>query len=175
MIVTVEQLRDYMSGIGLNADQAQGAEDILVGVQAELERYLRRPLELTTVTEPIEISPSGYIATTVSPIVSVATSGYYVTAGQIRPLYTLSGIGFGDPTTITYTGGYDGLSPAFADVRLAILRVAAREVEQRHDDTRSVKDLSTRNEGEMQLRQRVGWLPEELTKFDSLRLRVTWP
>ena len=172
MIVTVEMLKDYMSGIGLNADQAQGAEDILAGVQADLEHYLCRPLELQTVTEDVPLSESGFLETSVTPVVSVVGNGYGLRFGRLWQDVTRSPIFGAGTARITYTAGYDGHDEKYANVRLAIMRVAAREVEQRHDDTLSVKDLSVRNEGEMQLRQRVGWLPEELARFDRMRRRV---
>lgn len=175
-IVNVDQLRDYMSGIGLDVDQTQAADDVLAGVQADLERYLARPLELRTVTEEVEMVLGGSYQTSVTPVVSTTSLWHVVRRGRLRPLGGLPVVTQAmldtRTETVTYVGGYDGFAPEFADVRLAILRVAAREMEQRHDDTRSVKDLSTRNEGEMQLRQTVGWQPAELARFDRLRQRV---
>lgn len=174
-IVSVRRLQDYMSGLGLNVNQTQAAEDVLAGVQAELERYLNRPVELVTVTEVPVMHRSGWVETSVTPVVSTTTPGFYVVNGQLRPLYTMPRLeGFAADATVTYTAGYDGTAPGFADVRLAILRVAAREMEPRHDDTRSVKVLNTISTPSVEVSRKGagGWQPHELAQFDRLRLRV---
>ena len=180
-LLSTDELVEYMSGIGLNADQAQASEDVLAGVQAELERYLGRPLELRVITERLVYDCFGWVQTAVTPVASTAIAGFGVIGGRLWGSHvlgatagpvTIGGYAFPFTQTIAYTAGFDGRLPDFSDARLAILRVAAREVEQRHDDTRSVKDLKTRNEGEMQLRQKIGWQPDELARFDRLRRRV---
>lgn len=173
MIVSVRRLRDYMSGIGLNTTQTQAAEDVLAGVQAELERYLRRPLELRTVTEPAIYSPHGWIDTSVTPVVSTTSPGFYVANGLLRPRWAAP-IVLGQPDLVTYVGGYDGTAPELADVRLAIMRVAAREMEVRHDEARTVKELNTTRTQSEPVRRHGsdGWTPDELAQFDRLRERV---
>jgi hypothetical protein len=196
MIVSVEMLKDYMSGIQLKAFQEQAAEYVLAGVQSQLERYINRWLEPREVTEAVHVHQDGYLLTTKSPIVSLPTDSNYslyggriwyygvgsVFAGPpISPIFTASTWGGFDSQVfeVTYTAGYDARPESdtvgeFADVRLDILRVASREMTNRHDDTMSVKSLSMANQGEPTGPQNgvQGWTMDELRMHDRLRKRV---
>jgi hypothetical protein len=189
-------LKDYMSGINLKSFQEQAAEYVLQGVQAELEKYLNRWLEPREVTESVRVHSEGYLMTTKSPIVSLPDNSnydlyggriWYFSAGSVfagppvSPIFTASTWGGFDNQffDVTYTAGYDARPEndevgEFADVRLGILRVASREMTNRHDDTLSVKSLSMANEGEPTGPQNgvQGWTMDELRLHDRLRKRV---
>ncbi len=188
LIVPVDDLIDYMSGINLNPSQGQrrAAEFILAGVQADLERYLNRPLTPTVRTESVPVNSDGSVRTSLSPIISIpaGTTSYYLRGDRLfaTSLYRDASLLVGDwfhedrepLITVTYTGGYDGALDEFADVRLAILRVASREMTNRHDDTLTVKGLNTDPAGEPTGPQNgvQGWTMDELRQFDRLRKRV---
>lgn len=189
MIVSAPDLIDYMSGINLSAPQETAAAFVLAGIQADLERYLNRPLEPRVVTEKVSVDELTYaLATSVSPILSIPSTSPYVLIGDriyanslyaSGTLWTLSHWDQAQFMTVTYTAGFDArptsdLNNEFADVRLAIMRVAAREMTNRHDDTVSVKGLETENVGEPTGPQNgvQGWTMDELRMHDRLRKRV---
>lgn len=182
MIVSTSDLIDYMSGINLNAPQETAAEFVLAGIQADLERYLNRPLEPRTITETVRVDTDGRLHTTVSPIISVdSTSGLMIQAGSlyvgssVGSTFTLGTFGMEEYRTVTYVAGIDARTdPQYADVRLSIMRVASREMTNRHDDTLSVKGLETDNVGEPTGPQNgvQGWTYDELRMHDRLRKRV---
>lgn len=171
-IVTTEELREYMSGVGLDADQAGGAQDILDGLQRELERYCQRPLERMVRTEQVVPDEYGRLWLKATPIHAVTSpTGLWPDGNMVGGTHHFLQWGFGwlEPVTVTYEGGVDGEDEA--DIRLAILRIAAREMATRHDDTLTVRDLSTTSPP-LQDRRDIGWQPEELAKFDRLRRRT---
>lgn len=186
--MSVQELKDYMSGFTLNPVYGQDDAAVLVlqGIQADLERYLNRYLEPRTVTETVPVNSDGSIRTNHDPIISVPAGSAYVLQNGRLYTYTLGTtftLGqFGSPeeyATVTYTAGIDARSTTdvvgvYADVRLAILRVAAREMTNRHDDTLSVKGLETENVGEPTGPQNgvQGWTMDELRMHDRLRKRV---
>lgn len=197
MIVTRVELSDYMSGFTLNPvyGQDDAADMVIAGVQTDLERYLNRSLEPQTVTERVPVDrESGVVKTTRTPILSIPTGAPYYFYGDrifVAGNYTTMDVSLyvlghhiseQEWMTVTYTAGYDARSvlaggpgdPSFADVRLAVLRVASREMTNRHDDTLSVKGLDTRNEGEPTGPQNgvQGWTYDELRMHDRLRKRT---
>jgi hypothetical protein len=171
-MVTTEQLRDYMSGIGLDADQAGAAQDILDGLVRELERYCQKPLERKERTQTLWPDDYGRIFLPASPVVSVSVpsdaelcQGGYI----VGPFLSSTVFQPWSAVTVTYVGGIEGKDEA--DVRLAILRIAAREVDARHDDTLSVSDLET-SRPKPDPTPTLGWTDDELKKFDRLRRRT---
>jgi hypothetical protein len=68
-----------------------------------------------------------------------------------------------DRIEIVYTAGLDG--PALPVFKLLILRAAAREVQNMHDDVVGLKDLETRNVGPLI----TGFTPEELQSVKRWR------
>jgi hypothetical protein len=70
---------------------------------------------------------------------------------------------------LEYIGGYNG----YVDngLKLAICRVAAREVEMQFDDTMSVRGGGQEAAQDSDSRQK-GWTDDELKKWDRLRRRV---
>lgn len=170
MLVSVDELRAYMSGITLDDAQETAAAAVLQGVQAELERYLQRPVEPRWFTETAALGDDGSLLTSKTPVRQVVGTELVVRAGRLWPGPAFSQLLGYTAIPITYEAGFDGRLEEFADVRLAILRVASREMTDRHDDTRSVRDLDTRNEpGPPPV---IGWTPEELSRFDRLRART---
>ena len=171
LIVSVDELRDYMSDIILKPGQLAAAARILAGVQRELERYCNRPLTRRERTETIRPDEDGRLWPTATPVVSVSTLGYTARHNEITGGYGLAGgLGGAQSVTVTYVGGIDGRNEA--DVAAAIFRIAAREVTTRHDDTMSIKDLTARNEGEPVQRVPLGLTDDEAKKLDRLRRRT---
>lgn len=170
-IVTVQELQDYMSGIGLAVDQQLALQDVLDGVQRELERYCQRPLERMERTEAVFPDDAGRLWPKATPIVSVSAPVGLVPNGAnyLSGYYPTNVLDPAGPVVLTYVGGLVGVEED--DVRLAILRVAAREATDRHDDVRTVTDLEGRQARRTDTRE-VGWTDDELKKFDRLRRRT---
>lgn len=184
-IVSASELREYMSSIGLDIDQAAAVDDILAGLQRELERYCQRPLEQRERTEVIVPDDLGRLWPKATPIVSVSTPvGLYAGGDNSIAGYSpavLFGSAAYAPVTVTYVGGVVdpeiivdpeefGVDEA-ADVKIAILRAAAREATVRHDDTLGVTDLEVRQVQPVDRRD-PGFTDDELKKFDRLRRRT---
>lgn len=171
-IVETGELKDYMSGIGLDADQAEAAQDILDGLQRQLERYCQRPLERKSRTEVLVPDEFGRLWPTATPIQSITAPvdqgweirGNYLAAGGLL----FGGAGY-SPVEVTYVGGVVGVDED--DIRVAILRAAAREVAYRHDDVLDVNDLSARPTQPPDRRE-PGFTADELAQFDRLRRRT---
>lgn len=139
-LVTVDDLRDYMSGVGLTTSQEDAANDIIDGIVGEIEAFLGRPV---LVEERTEYAASGWLeATPVTAIYEV--DGLAYTATDVSR-YANGKIGY--PATVRYAGGLAANPSARRLLRIAILRAAAREMTNRHDDTVSVKDLDVREPG----------------------------
>lgn len=171
--VDTNELRDYMSGIGLDADQADSAQTILDGLQRQLERHCQRPLERVERTETLTPDEFGRLWPSATPIVSVSdpVDGIVINHRMWLTGSSLASVWGGgwQPVTVTYVGGVDG--PDEEDIRVAILRAAAREVTVRHDDVLDVTDLTTRRVEAVD-RRTPGFLPDELAQFDRLRRRT---
>jgi hypothetical protein len=174
--VSTGDLTDYMSGIGLDADQAGSAQDVLDGLQRQLERYCQRPLVRMDRTETLWPDELGRIWPTATPIESISAPL------ELVPYYNQVGTSYGvfgnmgplsvfdtGPVTITYVGGVSGKDEA--DIRLAILRAAAREVDARHSDVLDEQDLSQRPAQPSDKRV-TGFTDDELRQFDRLRRRT---
>lgn len=168
-VIDVGDLTDYMSGIDLTAEQRSAADDVIDGVEQELSAYLNRPLTPVTVTETVTPEHDGTLFLKNTPVQSVTSitwpygtiTGWQVSEGgvTIPLLYSL-------PVTVTYTGGID--ASQINAIRLGVLRVAAREMQNRHDDTLSVKELST--QGVPALPE--GWQDGELRRLQRWKKRV---
>lgn len=187
-VVTVDELRDYMSSIGLTIDQTEAARDVLVGVQGELETHLNVLLERATITgERLVLDETGWGMLRGAPVVSTTSvtvedasyslvlSAYTVTRnGHVHAPY------WGHQIVLaTYVAGYDraeveaGGGPdrrAFDTCRLAIMRAAAREMATNHDDSLTIADLNTSAPPRPDLP--LGMQEAELRRIDRLRRRV---
>lgn len=205
MLVSTSELADYMD-IKLSVRQQRAAEYILRGLQSELEAYLRRSIELETVTEE-HVLPGDY---TMIPNTSLfydpSLDTTYTTQGALTPPITVylrntpvtsvTGVTVTSPTaasvvpvaqventdylvrrwgidlynampndtiSVSYTGGLDG--DQISVFRLLILRAASREVQNMHDDTVGLKDLTTRNVAPLQ----TGFTVDELKSVKRWR------
>lgn len=172
LIVRPDELRDYMSGIGLDADQSKSAIDVLAGLQRELERHCQRWLKQVERVEVITPDDRGMLWPKATPVISVsAPLGLWPNGNTFGGTYPAD-YGWGGalaPVSVTYVGGIDGDDED--DVRLAILRAASREMSVRHDDTLSVEDLTSRKPKASDDRE-LGFTEKELAKFDRLRRRT---
>lgn len=176
-LLSAADLQEYMSGIGLDADQTVALQVVLDGAQRELERHCRRKFARRERTEEVEPDDEGRLWPRCTPIVSVTSPTGYQRAHGKNALVTSSGFGpsYGfdgfQPVTVTYIGGLDPDGDDLEDVKLAILRVAAREATTRHDDVLDPNDLTARRVEDRD-KQKLGFQPDELAKFDRLRRRT---
>lgn len=177
--IDASELSSYMSGMGLDVDQEVALQEVLDGVQRELERHCQRLFERKERTERVLVDDLGRVWPKATPIVSVTSPVDTFTVGygnMLNPVTSLTlGLGAyygpGGSFDLTYVGGLDPEDDDLHDVRVAILRVAAREATDRHDDTLSVKDTDTRDAQRTDKRE-LGFTEKELKKFDRLRRRT---
>lgn len=163
MIVSVDELRTYMSEITLTPDQRTAARLVIEGVQSEIETYLNRSIEPVTRSEYLVSDHNGNVWPLHTPIVSVVS----VTHANAPLPFTLDDglLAAGSPgsaVVLTYVGGIGEGHRAHYHLRLEVLRIAMREMQTRHDDTLSVKDLNTTD---------TTPLPIGLTEDDLKRIR----
>lgn len=71
MLVSVDELINYMSESTFSSSQREKATGVLAGVQAELEDYLKRPVELVQIRELLRSDVDGIVNVSVSPVVKV--------------------------------------------------------------------------------------------------------
>ena len=194
-LVTVTDLREYMSDVSFSAGQNRTAQTVLDGVQQTLETYLNRPVQMVQVRERRRTNFDGDLVTTVTPVYKVltmrllgqTTGTEYTTfdttalseeeADRVWDSMPVSdsivpgGIYVGSPGQwyiVEYIGGYNG----YVDdqLKLAILEVASRIMTTNHDDTLSLKEgIANEPSGQPLAR---GWAEEELRRFDRLRRRT---
>ena len=196
-LLNVQDLVDYMSNIVLSAGQRDAAREVLDGVQGEVEQFLNRRLEPVTVTETVQIDEDGYAQLSQSPIISITgvtlgdaaplavppqpativpwslnVRGLYVTYG----LLAVGANAYLDPNyangtaVVTYVAGIDGVNgPNAALLRLTILRVAAREMTNRHDDVLGVAEVTTTRPPPVQL---IGLTDDDRKRIERMRRRV---
>lgn len=137
-LVEVEDLQDYMSGVGLTGYQQDAAADIIAGVTGQIGAYLGRPVLLR---ERTEFAVHGWLSAT--PVTAIWTVDGVVYNLTSPGRYANGNIG--REATVRYTGGLAADEEARDLLRITILRAAAAEMTNRHDDTVSVKDLEIRN------------------------------
>lgn len=171
-IVSVLELQDYMSGIDLSVryGQENAAELVLAGVQSEIETYLGRPISPTTVTETLayeDFWAYRLAEPRITPVISVSVpTDWAVVNGRLVPPFNgwygsileyIPSPGY----AVTYVGGLDGAN--IPELKLMVLRVAAREMSNKHDDTVGL------NAGDL-TRSKVDVVPEGLNDDDRKRL-----
>lgn len=206
-LITVSDITTYMD-ITLSNVQEDAAEIVIDGLQAELEAYLRRPIEQQSFTETYRIPDVGrgvvnqqyYYNYTTDPSTTLTSPGIIYT-----PMYTLYldnspvvsvssvsitpasasatatdqvaerdyitrdyGIDLfnafaNDRVTVTYTAGLDGAN--IKVFKLLLLRAAAREMQNMHDDVVGLKDLTTRNVAPLE----TGFSERELMSIKKYR------
>jgi hypothetical protein len=206
-LITVSDITTYMD-ITLSNVQEDAAEIVIDGLQAELEAYLRRPIEQQSFTETYRIPDVGrgvvnqqyYYNYTTDPSTTLTSPGIIYT-----PMYTLyldnspvvsvSSVSItpasasatatdqvaerdyitrdygielfnafaNDRVTVTYTAGLDGAN--IKVFKLLLLRAAAREMQNMHDDVVGLKDLTTRNVAPLE----TGFSERELMSIKKYR------
>lgn len=171
MIVSVDELIDYMSNVEVDEDQRTAAELIIEGVQSEVELFLNRPVEVREVTETVWPDQDGFLWLKGTPIVELLSVTDAAGAPVALTYFTIAGNALQGgyvpgPLTVRYRGGLDGKT--ISALKLTVLRVAAREMQNRHDDTLSVKDLSADHVTPLP----IGLQPEDELRIARLRRRV---
>lgn len=196
-LVTVDDLRKYMSDISLTANQQTSALLVINGVQQALENYLGRPVQPVQIREKRRSDGSGDLPLSVTPvqkIISIRGASAStltvppvdttpISAAQIAriedsmPMNTsiipggvYVGTAFGW-YVVEYIGGYNGYVDDF--LKLQILEVASRTMTVNHDDTLSIKDDVAREPANAASIEK-GWRQEELALFDRLRRRTAY-
>lgn len=167
VLVQADELVAYMSDISLSESQEAAITDVLAGVQSQLEDFLQRPIEPRQFTEVVRASHEGYVLPKYTPVVSIDAIENWTGA-----LTYEKGIGVyvASPYTdwsVTYTAGLDGSE--IPGMKLAIMRVAKREVQNLHDDTLGVKDLQTDDVPPLS----EGWTQDELWRFARYKRRTS--
>ncbi len=187
-LVTVGDLKAYMD-VSFSDVEERAAQIVIDGLHAELEAYLRRPVEVRTFRES-HVVPETYVPyglgapffdfgsdenasiTGDYPDVSLETYIMYVehspivsvdTVDVVQPGDTLAnrleegndyvvrkfGIEFygtvsaSSTINVVYKAGIDGADVSY--FKVVILRAAARETQNMHDDVVGIKALETRN------------------------------
>lgn len=209
-LITANDIMTYMD-ITFSNTQEDAADMVIEGLQAELEAYLRRPVEQQSFTETYRVPSYGngvpsnafhynYDATSIvsdtqlvssginyipvytlyldnSPVVSVssltitrALSSASAVAQTAEDEYIVRPYGVdlynawaNDKIDITYTAGLDG--PSIKVFKLLMLRAAAREMQNMHDDVVGLKDLTTRNVAPLE----TGFSDRELMSIKKYR------
>lgn len=139
-LVEVEDLQDYMSGAKMTGYQEDAALDIIMGVTGQIGAFLGRPI---LVRERTEWATQGWLsATPITAIWDVDGVAYNLTT----PGRYVNG-NIGREALVRYTGGLAADEDARDLLRITILRAAAVEMTNRHDDTITVKDLDIREPG----------------------------
>lgn len=147
LLVEVDELRDYMSGIELAGYQQAAAEQVIRGVTAEIEAYLGRPILVKERIEKVVARRGGgWLSAT--PVLSIADIDGSVYADwdpylSAIPDGRLHGARYGT-NVVRYTGGLAADENALALLRAEILRAAAVEMTNKHDDTMSLRGLDIR-------------------------------
>jgi hypothetical protein len=195
-LVTVSDLRKYMSDAPLSANQAKIAQTVLDGTQQQLELYLGRPVQPVQVREKARSNGSGDLMLSVSPVQRVISFRTMFGAEQnltqdVTPLSESEfsrlwdsmpenlgavpgGLYVGREFAwfiVEYVGGYNG----YVDeaLKLAILEVASRTMTVNDDDVLSIKDDIAREPANAASFQK-GWRPDELNVFNRIRRRIVY-
>lgn len=195
-IVTVTELREYMSQVSLNQAQLRSAQIVLDGTQQALERHLNRPVQLMQVRERVTSDWNGDIYLSVTPVHKVislraAESGASVTLTvdstplapqEVSRLWDAmpeqleifpGGVRTGKADIdldVQYIGGYNGYVDY--DLKLKIMEVASRTITFNQDDTLSLKGSSAREPAGTPTFRDRGWRDDELKQLDRLRRRT---
>lgn len=173
--VIVEELVGYMSGVNIPSGSREMVQLVLDGVQGQLETFLGYALvqDPVTTAETVVVADQRTLMLMTSrwPVASVET--IFDSQGDV-PNWDFDDTGNivirDDPYdfngyTITYT---PGLPPAqLVQAKLSILRVASREVTNKHDDTRSARDIN----GRLPTPLAEGWAKGEMKQFSRWRKR----
>ncbi len=192
-LITVADIKTYMD-ISLTNTQEDAAQFIIDGLQAELEAYLRRPVEQTAFTETYRVPDVGrgvvnqqyYYNYTTHPETSLTSPGIIYT-----PMYTLyldnSPVVSVDSVSITPASASATATAQVAErdyitrvtvtytagldganiklFKTLMLRAATREMQNMHDDVVGLKDLTTRNVAPME----TGFSDRELFSIKRYR------
>lgn len=183
-VVTLPEFQNYLSGVKLTEIQTLAAQGVLDGVQSELETYLNRSVQQRRVSEVLDITRQGNVHVSNSPIIELygvysldengapMTEALALSPGAWRPgrnYVRLGYIGWCGQVSVDYLGGYNG--DKIPGLKLAIMRVAAREFVHNHGDGMTAQNTELRPP-EDPTPIAKGWTEEELTKFDRFRRRT---
>lgn len=175
-IAGVDELIDFMSNVSLTADQREAAELVLEGVQAEVETYCNRLLEATEIIERLTPDEYGHVYVTQTPVTEILHVRTpppsplpvpYVPVDVYHEFFDgwLVVNGYG-AVEVRYKAGLP--AHAYRFLKLEVLRIAAREMEDRHDDTLGVTELNTRPPAP----RPIGLQDDDRKRLDRWRRRV---
>lgn len=185
-IVSVPEFQNYMSGFRMTDVQGMAAQAVLDGVQSELEVYLNRNVQMRRVQETLPIQTNGTVHVSNSPIVELygvyssnmvsgapSTTPMILGVGAWRSGSNYIRVGYygygGGYVSVDYKGGMNG--DKIPGLKLAIMRVAAREFAHNHDDGMTAQNTELRPPADPTPTPK-GWTTDELARFDRYRRRV---
>ena len=185
-VVTIPEFNNYLSGMNVTDIQSQSMAAILDGVQSELERYLNRPVQQQRIMEEVDVDFNGNAYLGVTPIAEVY--GIYRSGANGEPdmqqallpstaggffrknaNYLRIGMYAGATVYVDYKGGIN--ADKNPGIKLAIMRVAAREFMHNHGDAMTLENTEARPASDP-TPQPKGWTDQELIQFDRLRRRT---
>lgn len=196
-VVSVAELRKYMSDISLSANQVNSAQVVLDGTQQALETYLGRPVQMVQVREKRRSDSMGDLPLSVTPVHKIISLRRMGTSDDIdlttdttplseaevdrvwdampeNDVIVPGGIHVGQAFRwyiVEYIGGYNGYVDDF--LKLQILEVASRTMTVNHDDVLTIKDDIAREPANAASIEK-GWRQDELVLFDRLRRRTIY-
>lgn len=146
-IIDAQDLAGYMKrAIVADSDDETAANEIIDGLEGDLETFLKRPIVPTTVTdEEIKVTATGKVFLSATPVLEITALSYNGTAiaSYARESYGLSGLSsiFAPPVIsgptiyplVSYRGGLPGDDPTSTfgkKARAVLLRAAARDFNQ---------------------------------------------
>lgn len=184
-VVTVDQVRDYLSSPPWSAKQEATCALEIATKQSQLERFLQVPIDPVDRTDNARILPSGLVCTdlpvyTLIAVDSVPTvagvppipytlkdgwlygqeldTGYSTGALNSRPFSLVAG-GYNPRVLVHYLGGWGGQP----DITGAIIRKVAAVMLNRHDDTVVARNLDAEKPKEVS----EAWTDQELLSLRS--------
>jgi hypothetical protein len=189
-IITVEQVRNHLSGPAWNDQQRADCQRFIDGRQARLQSWLRIPIDPIEVTERVRVSPTTGLVMTTYPIHTlIAINDVLVVNGVppdpyeiqgetwlydtsypsqpayiVRPFTLTDGTAYAPPVKVHYMGGW-GDQP---DLVATLLDKVGNCMLNRHDDTVIARNL----DAEKPVNLNEDWTDQELLMLRARRRPV---
>lgn len=176
-LITVEDVRDAMSGVTFTPEQERDLRNRIDEVQSEVEVFLRRPVQTVTITETLVPDVEGNVYFASTPVQVLTTIDGLAPDGQLTlrgydPV--LGGWTYATANTWSATGFvvvYDAgiVGTGIGAVKAFMKRVIADEMTASHDDTLTAKDLTASDPGSERTRSPKGPAEIDYTRIKNLR------